>query len=152
MKRSFRSRICPQTEEYGSHEPYPFPFFGVTRKLGFGAGDRFGYPFKDCAGVRRATPASSSTQSTYPFETLKPEAVSEAVCLACCLAFWVKFVFAPSILGRKDYYASPLTTQSATPPKKTTTRSLLTKAWWASSPTPSAPQETCSLGLAALLF
>ena len=33
--------------EYGSHEPYPFPFFGVTRKLGFGAGDRFGYPFRE---------------------------------------------------------------------------------------------------------
>ena len=33
--------------EYGSHEPYPFPFFGVTRKLGFGAGDRYGYPFKE---------------------------------------------------------------------------------------------------------
>eukprot|EP00439_Symbiodinium_sp_Y106_P039335 s4157_g4.t2 len=33
--------------EYGSHEPYPFPFFGVTRKLGFGAGDRYGFPFKE---------------------------------------------------------------------------------------------------------
>eukprot|EP00930_Biecheleria_cincta_P032798 TRINITY_DN22736_c0_g1_i1.p1 TRINITY_DN22736_c0_g1~~TRINITY_DN22736_c0_g1_i1.p1 ORF type:complete len:1599 (+),score=379.90 TRINITY_DN22736_c0_g1_i1:30-4826(+) len=33
--------------DYGSHEPYPFPFFGLTKKLGFGDGDRFGYPFKE---------------------------------------------------------------------------------------------------------
>mmetsp|Transcript_87340 Transcript_87340/g.154842 ORF Transcript_87340/g.154842 Transcript_87340/m.154842 type:complete len:1588 (-) Transcript_87340:74-4837(-) len=33
--------------DYGSHEPYPFPFFGLTKKLGFGEGDRFGYPFKE---------------------------------------------------------------------------------------------------------
>ncbi|CAK0819078.1 unnamed protein product [Prorocentrum cordatum] len=33
--------------EYGSHDPYPYPFFGVTTKLGFGDGDRFGYPFKE---------------------------------------------------------------------------------------------------------
>mmetsp|Transcript_90781 Transcript_90781/g.157034 ORF Transcript_90781/g.157034 Transcript_90781/m.157034 type:complete len:1612 (-) Transcript_90781:46-4881(-) len=33
--------------EYGSHEPYPYPFFGLTKKLGYGEGDRFGYPFKE---------------------------------------------------------------------------------------------------------
>ncbi|CAK9065753.1 Protein disulfide-isomerase [Durusdinium trenchii] len=33
--------------EYGSHEPYPFPFFGLTHKLGFHAGDRYGYPFRE---------------------------------------------------------------------------------------------------------
>eukprot|EP00931_Biecheleriopsis_adriatica_P085816 TRINITY_DN60604_c0_g1_i1.p1 TRINITY_DN60604_c0_g1~~TRINITY_DN60604_c0_g1_i1.p1 ORF type:complete len:1602 (-),score=424.61 TRINITY_DN60604_c0_g1_i1:26-4804(-) len=33
--------------DYGSHEPYPFPFFGLTKKLSFGEGDRFGYPFKE---------------------------------------------------------------------------------------------------------
>ena len=33
--------------DYGSHEPYPFPFFGVTQKLGFHAGDRYGYPFRE---------------------------------------------------------------------------------------------------------
>ncbi|CAE8628173.1 unnamed protein product [Polarella glacialis] len=35
--------------DYGTHEPYPFPFFGLTKKLGFGEGDRFGYPFKEPA-------------------------------------------------------------------------------------------------------
>lgn len=33
--------------DFGTHEPYPFPFVGVANKLGFGEGDRFGYPFKD---------------------------------------------------------------------------------------------------------
>ncbi|CAJ1372070.1 unnamed protein product [Effrenium voratum] len=33
--------------DYGSHEPYPFPFFGLTTKLGFGAADRFGFPFNE---------------------------------------------------------------------------------------------------------
>lgn len=33
--------------DYGSHEPYPFPFFGLTQKLGFHAGDRYGYPFRE---------------------------------------------------------------------------------------------------------
>ena len=33
--------------EYGTHEPYPFPFFGVTWTLGYGEGNRFGYPFKE---------------------------------------------------------------------------------------------------------
>jgi len=33
--------------EYGTHEPYPYPYFGLAKKLGFGEGDRFGYPFKE---------------------------------------------------------------------------------------------------------
>lgn len=33
--------------EYGSHDPYPYPFVGLTKKLGFGEGDRFGFPFKE---------------------------------------------------------------------------------------------------------
>eukprot|EP00927_Polykrikos_kofoidii_P021890 TRINITY_DN20598_c0_g3_i1.p1 TRINITY_DN20598_c0_g3~~TRINITY_DN20598_c0_g3_i1.p1 ORF type:complete len:1650 (-),score=421.89 TRINITY_DN20598_c0_g3_i1:172-5007(-) len=37
--------------EYGCHEPYPFPFFGVTKKLGFGEADRFAYPFKEPQNV-----------------------------------------------------------------------------------------------------
>jgi len=37
--------------EYGSHEPYPYPFFGLTKKLGYGEGDRYGYPFKEPVNV-----------------------------------------------------------------------------------------------------
>eukprot|EP00929_Paragymnodinium_shiwhaense_P006457 TRINITY_DN10993_c0_g1_i3.p1 TRINITY_DN10993_c0_g1~~TRINITY_DN10993_c0_g1_i3.p1 ORF type:complete len:853 (+),score=190.40 TRINITY_DN10993_c0_g1_i3:42-2600(+) len=31
--------------EFGNHEPYPFPYFGLTTRLGFGEGERYGYPF-----------------------------------------------------------------------------------------------------------
>lgn len=35
--------------EYGSHEPYPYPYFGLTKKLGYGETDRFGFPFEEPA-------------------------------------------------------------------------------------------------------
>lgn len=33
--------------EFGTHDPYPYPFFGLAKKLGYGEGDRFGYPFEE---------------------------------------------------------------------------------------------------------
>jgi len=35
--------------EFGSHEPYPYPFFGLTTTLGYGDGQRYAYPFREPA-------------------------------------------------------------------------------------------------------